>query len=54
MGTHDRLLVLLETEEIWDPEDSVFLSGRFITSLQLMHTHLFFRIEGERIGRPFS
>ena len=42
MGTHDRLLVLSESEEIWDPEGYVFVSDRFITSLKLMHTLLFF------------
>jgi len=31
MGTHDRLLVLSESEEIWDPEGYVFVSDRFIT-----------------------
>lgn len=54
MGTHDRLLVLSESEEILDPEGYVFLSDRFITSLKLMHVLLFFRIVSERIGRTFS
>lgn len=55
MGTRNGLSVLLEPEKIGIPGDMkvsfFFLFGMFITSLQLMHAHLFFRIESEGVGR---
>lgn len=56
MGTCNGLSVLLEPENLGIPGDMkvsffFFLFGVFITPLQLMHAHLFCRIEREGIGR---